>query len=272
MTDWHLFRTATLQRAAIIFAVALTAACGGKKNIIPTNETQPDRYLMERADEALKKKRWADAREYFRQVVDNYPQSPLRPDAKLGMGQTYLGEGSTEALVMGANEFREFLTFYPTNPKADLAQFNLALCHQKQMRAAERDQTETKESLREYQVFFDRYPNSPLMPEVRAKWREARDRLSQASYRVGVHYYRVKWYPGAVDRFREVLKDDPEFTGRDGVYFYLADSLLKADTTADKKAGKAQAIPYFERLLSEFAQSEFAEDAKKRLQALNSTQ
>ena len=86
---------------------------------------------------------------------------------------------------MGANEFREFLTFYPTNAKADVAQFHLAMCHQKQMRAAERDQTETKESLKEYQVFFDRYPNSPLMPEVRAKWREARDRLSMASYRVG---------------------------------------------------------------------------------------
>jgi len=269
MTDWHLFRARTRWRAAAVLAVALAAACGPKKNVVPTNVTQPDRYLLDKGEEALKKKRWADAREYYRQVVDNYPQSPIRPEAKLGIGETYLGEGSTEALVMGANEFREFLTFYPTNAKADVAQFHLALCHQKQMRAPERDQTETKESLKEYQVFFDRYPNSPLMPEVRAKWREARDRLSTASYQVGVHYYRSRWYPGAVDRFREVLKEDPEFTGRDGLYFYLADSLLKADGTADKKSGKAQAIPYLERLLSEFAQSEYAEDAKKRLQELN---
>ena len=268
MTHCHPFRAAALWRAAAVLAVALTAACG-QKSAVPTNLAQPDRYLMDRGDEALTRKRWADAREYYRQVVDNYPNSPLRPEAKLGMGQTYLGEGSSEALVMGANEFREFLTFYPTNPKADQAQFNLALCHQRQMRAAERDQTETRESLREYQVFFDRYPNSPLMPEVRTKWREARDRLSMASYRVGVHYYRSRWYPGAVDRFREVLKEDPEFTGRDGVYFHLADSLLKADTTADKKTSRAQAIPYLERLLSEFAQSEFADQARERLKALN---
>jgi outer membrane protein assembly factor BamD len=268
MTHCHLFRAAALWRAAAVLAVALAAACG-PKTAIPANPGQPDRYLMDRADESLKRKRWSDAREFYRQVVDNYPNSPLRPDAKLGMGQTYLGEGSSEALVMGANEFREFLTFYPTNAKADLAQFNLAMCHQRQMRAAERDQTETRESLREYQVFFDRYPNSPLMPEVRAKWREARDRLSMASYRVGVHYYRTRWYPGAVDRFREVLKEDPEFTGRDGVYFHLADSLLKADGTADKKTSRAQAIPYLERLLAEFAQSEYAEEARKRLQALN---
>jgi outer membrane protein assembly factor BamD len=269
MIDWHLHRAGPLFRAAVLFVVALSAACGPKKGIIPANEPQPDRFLMNRGDEEIKKKHWSNAREYYRQVVDNYPQSPLRPDAKLGLGETYLGEGSTEALVMGANEFREFLTFYPTNAKADVAQFRLAMCHQKQMRAAERDQTETKDALKEYQAFFDKFPNSPLMPEVRAKWREARDRLSMASYRVGLTYYRQRWYPGATDRFREVLKDDPEFTGRDGVYFYLADSLLKGDTTADKKAGKAQAIPYFERLLSEFAQSEFAADARKRLATLN---
>jgi outer membrane protein assembly factor BamD len=268
MTHWFQSRGG-LWRAAVLVGAVLAAGCAGKKSGIPQNVTQPDRYLMDRGDEALKKKQWANAREYYRQVVDNYPQSTLRPDAKLGMGETYLGEGSAEALVMGANEFREFLTFYPTNAKADLAQFRLAMCHQKQMRAPERDQTETRESLKEFQVFFDRYPNSPLTPEVRARWREARDRLSTASFRVGVHYYRSRWYPGAVDRFREVLKEDPEFTGRDGVYFYLADSLLKADTTADKKNGKAQAIPYFEKLLSEFAQSEFAEDAKKRLATLN---
>jgi outer membrane protein assembly factor BamD len=261
MTDRLRFR-AGLWRAALMLSVALAAGCAAKKSAVPTNISQPDRYLLDRGNEALAKKRWVDAREYFRQVVDNYPQSPLRPDAKLGIGDTYLGEGSTEALVTGANEFREFLTFYPTHAKADVAQFRLALCHQKQMRAAERDQTETKESLKEYQVFFDRYPNSPLMPEVRKNWREARDRLSMASYRVGFHYYRSRWYPGAVDRFKEILKDDPEFSGRDAVYFYLADSLAKADK-------KAEAVPYFERLLSEFAQSEYVEDTKKRLQALN---
>src|SRR5688572_24544171 len=143
---------------------ALMVACGGKNSrLTPANSGQPDRFLMDRATESMGKKDWVKAREYYRQIVDNYPQSPLRPDAKLGIGDTYLNEGSAEALVLGANEYREFLTFYPTNPKADVAQFHLALCHQKQMRAAERDQTETRESLKEYQVFFDRYPNSPLM-------------------------------------------------------------------------------------------------------------
>lgn len=211
--------------------------------------------------EAVKDEDWFRAREYFRQIVDNYPQSPLRPEAKLGVGDTYLGENTSEALVLGANEFREFLTFYPTNPRADYAQYKLAMSHFSQMRAPERDQTETVEALKEFAVFFERYPNSPLMPEVKAKWREARDRLSEASYRIGLFYYRSRWYPGAIDRFRHVLKDDPTYTGRDAVYFYLAESLARTDK-------KAEAIPYFERLLKEFEKSEYLDDARKRLEEL----
>jgi len=274
MTD-HLSRTGLSEiprrywrrgrSVAIVALLVLVAACGGagKKNVVPAN-TQPDRYLMDRANDAMMKKQWVRAREYFRQVVDNYPQSPLRPDAKLGIGDTYLNEGGTENLVLGANEFREFLTFYPTSARADYAQYHLALCHTKQMRAAARDQTETKEAVKELQAFIDRYPNSPLLPEVKEKFRDARDRLSDASFLVGKHYYTVKWDVGAVSRFREVLQEDPAYSRRDQIYFYLAESLARAD----KKTGAAQAIPYLDRLLTEFPNSEYAEDARKRLQEL----
>jgi outer membrane protein assembly factor BamD len=245
---------------ALVVCSMLTA-CGAKKNTVPAGTAQPDKFLLDRGNEELKEENWLNAREYFRQIVDNYPQSQLRPEAKLGVGETYLGENTTESLLLAGNEFREFLTFYPTNARADYAQYKLAQSHVKQMRAAERDQTETKEAIKEFEVFFERYPNSPLMPEVKKQWREARDRLSEASYRVGLFYYRSRWYPGAIDRFREVLKADPGYTGRDALYYYLADSLARTDK-------KAEAIPYFERLLKEFEQSDYREDARKRLEEL----
>ena len=249
---------------AIALMLVASAACGGKKSGIPANTSNPDRFLFDRGNAALKDNKWINAREYFRQVVDNYPQSPVRPDAKLGVGDSFLGEKSPESLVLAANEYREFLTFYPRHERADYAQYKLAMSHFLQMRAPERDQSETVNALKEFQGFFDRYPNSSLTPEVRMKWREARDRLSQAEFRVGFHYYRVKWCPGAISRFRGLMKDDPEFSGRDGVYFYLAECL----TRTDNKTGRAEAIPLFERLLAEFEQSEHAEDAKRRLDEL----
>jgi outer membrane protein assembly factor BamD len=248
-------------RIALVALLLLSVACAGRRNTIPPGTAQPDKFLFDRGNEELKEEKWLTAREYFLQIVDNYPQSPFRPDAKLGVGDTYLGEGTAEALVLAANEFREFITFYPTNPKADYAQFRLAMSHVRQMRAAERDQTETREAIKEFEVFFARYPNSPLMPEVKKQWREARDRLSESSYRVGLFYYRSRWYPGAIERFREVLKQDAGYTGRDAVYYYLAESLLRADK-------KAEALPLFERLLKEFVQSDYLDEARKRIEEL----
>jgi outer membrane protein assembly factor BamD len=246
-----------------VVVLALTAACGARQQTPPTGSAQPDRFLFERGSEALKQKEWMNARTYFQQIVDGYPQSPFRPDAKLGLGDAYLAENSPESLVSAANEFREFLQFYPTSPRADYAQYKLAMTHFVQMRSADRDQTETKAALTEFDTFFQRYPNSPLMPEVKEKWRMARDRLSDHSYRVGLLYYRIRWDPGAIDRFREVLRDDPAFSRRDAVYFYLAESLVRSDKTK-----KAEAIPYLERLLAEFDQSEFLDRARERLEEL----
>lgn len=247
----------------VALAAALTlTACGAKnKNAVPSDSSQPDRFLFDRGNEAMMKERWTDAREYYRQVVDNYPGSQLRADAKLGIADSYVKEGGTANLILGANEFREFLTFYPTHPRADYAQFQLAMTHHKQMRAASRDQTETKDALKEFDTFFDRYPNSSLTPEVRMRWREARDRLSESAYLIGLHYFRSKWYVGAVSRFQEVLKDDPGYSHRDDVYFYLGESFLKGKRSEE-------ALVYFDRLVMEFQVSEHLEDAKKRVAEL----
>jgi outer membrane protein assembly factor BamD len=250
--------------AVTLAATLVMAGCGAQRNAVPPASAQADQFLFDRGTAAFKEKKWLQAREYFRQIVDNYPQSPYRPDAKLAVGDTYIGEHSVEALMLGVNEFREFLTFYPTSARADYAQYRLATALAEQMLAAERDQTNTREVIKEMQVFFDRYPNSALLPDAKTLMRRAKDRLSEASYRVGFYYFRSKWYPGAIDRFKEVLAADPEFTNRDAVYYHLAESLLQAGT----EAARAEALPYFERLLKEFEQSSYLQLARRRVEEL----
>ena len=254
----HSRTSATL--VAVAFALTL-GGCAAKSSIVPAGTAEADEFLFQRGEAELKERHWAAAREYYRQIVDNYPQSPHRPDAKLAVGDTYIGEDTAESLVLAANEFREFLTFYPTNARADYAQYRLAYAYSQQMLAPDRDQSATRDVIKELLVFLDRYPNSALLPDARKLLREAKDRLSEASYRVGLHYYRVKWWPGAVDRFREILQLDPEYTRRDAVYFHLAEILVRTDK-------KAEALPYYERLLSEFEQSEYLEDTRRRVAEL----
>jgi outer membrane protein assembly factor BamD len=239
----------------------LAGACGANRSQVPAGTAQADEFLFKRGQEELAERHWLQAREYYRQIVENYPQSTFRPDAKLAVGDTYIGENTTESLLLAVNEFREFLTFYPTHPRADYAQYRLSYAYAEQMLSPDRDQTATRDVIRELQVFLDRYPNSKLGPEARKLMREARDRLSESSYLVGRTYYRMKWPAGAISRFKEVLEKDPEYTRRDAVYFHLAESLLLTDN-------KPEALPYYERLVAEFEASEYLDDARKRIAEL----
>jgi len=245
-----------------ILVVVFVSACASGPKKPPVGITDPDRFLWERGTDELNKKHWLTSREYFRQLMDSYPQSTYRADAKLGLADTYLGEGSAESNVLAINEYREFLSFYPTHERAYYAQFKLGMCHFYQMHGPDRDQTETHEAIAELTAFVQRYPNSALIGEGRARLREARDRLSDADYRVAYFYLRTqKFAPAAIDRFNAILKSDPEYSRRDAVYFFLAQALLKLNRAAE-------ALPYLDRLVTEFESSEYLEQAKKLSETL----
>ncbi|MDR1990139.1 MAG: outer membrane protein assembly factor BamD, partial [Acidobacteriaceae bacterium] len=250
--------------ALLVLSLALVTACSSSGRLsVPPGTSQPDKFLFDKGNEALQKKKWITAREFFKQVTETYTQSPLRPDAKLAVGDTYLGEGTTEAYILAIAEFQEFLSYYPTHPRADYAQYQLGLAHFRQMRAPQRDQTETRDTIREFEAFVVRYPKSALLPEAKNRLREAHDRLSASEFEVGQFYYHIHWYPGAIDRLSTLLKNDPDYTQRDGAYFYLAESYYKANRMKE-------ALPYYERLLDEFKQSQFMAQTKKRVAELKS--
>ena len=245
-----------------ILIVALVSACASGPKKPPVGTLEPDKFLAERGTEELNKKHWLTSREYFRQLMDSYPQSTYRADAKLGLADTYLGEGSAESNVLAINEYREFLSFYPTHPRADYAQFKLGMCHFYQMHGPDRDQTETQSAIAELTTFVQKFSTSALLSEGRARLREARDRLSDSDYRVAYFYLRTqKFPPAAIDRFNAILKSDPEYSRRDAVYFYLAEALLKVNRSAE-------ALPYLDRLIAEFETSEYLELARKLAETL----
>jgi outer membrane protein assembly factor BamD len=246
---------------ALVCLAAVASGCAGGSSKPPTGTPEPDKFLFEKGTEALEKRRWLVAREYFRELTDTYPQSTFRAAAKLGIGDTYIGEGSAESYVLALNEFREFLAFYPQHARAGYAQYRLGMTHFRQMHSADRDQSETREAIKEFTAFVGRYPDDPLIEDGKAKLREAQDRMSQYEYNVGYHYYRSRWYPGAVDRFKSLLEKDPQFTRRDSVYFYLGECYAKSNNPV-------QALPYFDKLIKEFEQSDHLVEAQKRVETL----
>jgi outer membrane protein assembly factor BamD len=249
----------------ILMLGVVVGGCGrGNPNLPAPGSVEADKYLFEHGADALKREHWTEARLYFQKLTDTYPQSPYRQDAKLGIGDTYLGEDSIESNILGVNEFREFLSFFPGNPKTDYAQYRIATGYSQQMLGPERDSTPAQDALAACETFLRLYPNSEYKDEVLAVQRNALDEISGKDFRIGVYYYRYHWYPGAIERFKTLLEKDPAFSQRDAVYFYLGEIYH-----ASKQ--DAEALPYYDRIIKEFEKSDFLERAQKRVAELATT-
>ena len=226
-------------RASLPVAGSLvaSAACAGGRERAPTGTLEPDQFLFERGNEALDERRWLIAREYFRELIDTLSAEPIRADAKLGIGDTYLGEGSAEAFVLALNEFREFLSFYPTHARADYAQYKLGMAHFHQMHSAERDQTETRDAIQgARRAFVERYPNSALIEEGQAQ--AARGARPPEPVRV---QRRLPLLPSAlVPRRRSIASrrcSRPIRSSRGATrsYFYLGESLRRRPSSRPRR-------------------------------------
>jgi outer membrane protein assembly factor BamD len=254
-----------MTRRLMIVMLALTTivACGkSKANLPAAGSVDADKYLFDHGTDALERKHWIEGREYFRKLVDTYPQSPFRQEAKLGIGDSYLGENSIESNILAVNEFKEFLSFFPGNARTDYAQYKVALAYAQQMLGSDRDPTPAQDALAATDLFARNFPTSQYADEVQKVRRQALDNISGHDYKVGLFYYRRRWYPGAIERFKALLEKDPEFPQRDAIFFYLGEMyhLSKQD---------AQALPYFDRVVKEFAKSDFLERAQKGIDEID---
>jgi len=247
-------------------AVVLAAACGSSKPKLPAaGSMDADKFLFQRGNDGLAKKHWYEAQEYFKRLVENYPQSEYRQDAKLGLGDAYLGLKSAAADILAIAEFREFLQYYPLNARADYALYQICQAEYRMVLSPERDQTATIEAMKDMDVFLQRYAtpeSSKYRPDIEKLRRQAQDRLSDHEFLVGLYYFRTsaRLAGGALNRFNYLLQHDPDYTRRDEVYYYIGETLLKAS-----KTNGPQAIAYYDRIVKEFPKSKYFKQAQERL-------
>ncbi len=228
---------------------------------IPEGHPQPDMYLFETGQAAMEDRKWIRARALFRRIVDTFPQSPYRFDAKIELGRCYYLQGGLVSLIEARNEFEEFLRFFPTNARADYAQYLIGMTYLEATLDPDRDQSQTQGAIEAFNIFLDTYPESQYRDDAGIALRSVRDLHGESELRVARFYFEHRWWPGTIKRLRQLLEDDPEFSSLDSVYYYLAESLVRMNS-------EAEALPYFERLIDEFASSEWTTAATTRIAEL----
>ena len=243
-------------RAVLVTGLLAAAACGHGQPDIATLTSNSDQVIWEAGQKALEKKDWESARQHFKRIIDAFPQSQYAPSARLALGDTYVAEGGTSNDILSIGAYREFLTLYPSHPKSDYAQFQVAESYFRQKSGADRDQTQTLHGLEEYERLLDLYPGSPYIEQARGRIKELRQNLARAEYMAGYFYQKTRQYcRAAVARYEGILKDYPDFDDLDLVLLHMAECLHAQGRTAE-------ALPHLGRLLEDFPDSAQAETAR----------
>jgi outer membrane protein assembly factor BamD len=240
---------------------ALLSACASGQPDIATLTSNSDQAIWEAGQKALERKDWISARQHFRRIVDGFPQSTHAADARLGVGATYVGEGGSTNDLLAVGAYREFLTLYPSHPKSDFAQFQVAEAYFRRRNGPDRDQTDTREAVAEYQRLLDHYPNSTYGEQARERVVEARQSLARAEFLAGYFYQRTRELCRAsIARYEVVLKEYPDYKALDEVLFRLAECL--------QASGRgAEALPHLGRLVEEYPNSSWVAPARALMAA-----
>ena len=214
--------------------------------------------VFERAEEMFKREKWQRARTYYSHVYETYPNDPLGRRSLLRIADTYFEQGDAVNLVEAQYKYRDFINRYPTSELADYAMLRIAMCAFKQMEKPDRDQAKTREAVEKFTDMLKTFPKSALRAEAEAKRQEALDRLARHEHLVAKFYIKRGSYNAALQRLNFLIDTYPQYNDRAGAFYDLGTSLSELGR-------KGEARLYFERIVSEFPQSDYADRAKRRL-------
>lgn len=252
-----------LKRIMMIVLVATVLSCrSGQQPVVQSFDPELNNLskeeIFERAELNYEQKKFPRARRYYAHVYETYPNDPLGRRSLLRVADTYFKQGDPVNLVEAQYKYRDFINRYPGSEFADYAMLQMANVLYKQMERPDRDQTRTREAVEKFREMIAAYPRSEYRPEAEKKLQEALDRLAKHEHIIATFYRRRNNHDAAVSRLNGIIDRFPNYAERGDVFYDLGSSL-------DALGRKGEARLYFERVVSEYPESEAAKRARERL-------
>ena len=117
-----------LPRLALAVVLCCTAL-GFADAQVSTPKASSDQYdvvLLEKAQQAISKSNFAEARTLLNALIDNHPDSDYVSRAKLSIADSWYSE---HAFKQAEAEYRDFVTFFANRPEVAEAQRRIISTH-----------------------------------------------------------------------------------------------------------------------------------------------
>ena len=229
-----------------------------------------DRELFVVATREVRKRNYDVGRLLFQTIITTYPDSPYLPMSKLAVGDSFYLEGDSSALIQAVAAYQDWLTFFPTHPLADRVVLKIAEAEMRQIGLPDRDATRAKRAETRLKALLQQYPNSFLKSDAELRLKQVQDNLGLHNLLIASYYYTLSveqkksGLKGAQSRLREIVDKYPNFSFMDEVLYKLAVTYLVEEETD-------QAARYFQKIVSDYPNSDYVAKAKEQLGVIGAT-
>lgn len=183
--------------------------------------------------------------------------------ARLRMGDAlFLQQHFEEAI----EAYRGFVSQYGSNPNLPYARYRIAICYFRRIPGQwiivpprhEKDQSMTRQAVRELEGFVRTFPTSSFAEDAKAKLAEARRILLTHELYVADYYAKQERWLAVAWRLDAAIRDYPELTGEPDLFWRRAE--------AYQGAGEAEeAARAFRSYLEVFPDGDMASNARAAL-------
>ncbi len=236
----------------------LSWGCAQKSASLQKSVVPPDQTLFETGTHFLEKGQYLRSRLALQTMINTYPDSDMTADAYYAIGDSYYEEGGTQNWLQAEQQYKDFIIFFPADPKAPDAQMKIIAANMKMMGPIDRDQQYTLRALQEGNKFLEMFPDDDYAPIVRQDLLIIQDALAKKEEGIGDFYAKRGNQGAAVGRYLFALDKYPDYYNTPEVLLKTADSLLKSNNPDEAEI-------YLDKLVAEYPFTELADQAKQQL-------
>ena len=247
----------SLHNILIASLLVLLASCNGYNKLQKSSDYK---LKYKKALEYYEKEDYYKALNLFDQVMPFYRGTDESEDMQYKYAYAYYYQ---KDFIMASYYFNRFAKTFPTSKHVQECAYMSAYCKYLDSPNYSLDQTNTKEAIKELQIFINTYPYSDKVEKSNELIDELRTKLQKKSLEIAKLYLKMRRYKAAVTSFESLLKEYPDtqfkeealFRTIEAYYFYASKSVR-----SKRKERYLEAVDVYNEFTSLYPDSKYKKD------------
>lgn len=213
----------------IIFISSLAAGCGSGKNTIDTDDPQK---AFDIAKRKYDKREYVDAIDDLSFIKIRFPGTDVSDKVQYYLAASYYYQ---KEYILAAYEFESFVKNFQLSPLMPDAKYMLGNTYYALSPKYSLDQQFTQEAINQYLSFIETYPQDKNVPDAEKRINELRNKLAYKNYWTAELYVKTDNYKAATLYYQAVIDDFQESDWYDDALIGQAEAYINGRRFDDAK-------------------------------------